>query len=122
MNNETKQNNVRSLVWRQEKAIERLGGEKGLLQRLAGLFLRDTPSLLKSAELGIKAEDYDAAFVPLHSIKGTSSSFCADDFESACELALNALNNKDWQQAGVLCVELTEQYERLKPELEVFSC
>ena len=121
MNNETEQNDAHDSIWRQEKAIERLGGEKALLQRLAKLFLRDTPGLLESAKLGIETKDYDAAFVPLHSIKGTSSSFCADDFERSCECTLEALSKREWKQAGGLRDLLDEHYGELKPALEKFT-
>tara|TARA_B110001454_G_scaffold148207_1_gene137616 strand:+ start:6632 stop:7024 length:393 start_codon:yes stop_codon:yes gene_type:complete len=120
LNNETEQNDAHDSIWRQEKAIERLGGEKALLQRLAKLFLRDTPGLLESAKLGIESKDYDAAFVPLHSIKGTSSSFCADDFERSCECTLEALSKREWQRARDSNNELTKHYKDFKATLEAF--
>ena len=109
-----------AIHWLQEKAVSRLGGDKTFVQKLARLFLQDSPGLMKEIEFGIKEQAYDAAFVPLHSLKGTCSNFCSSKLEDTCDRMLLQLKSNDWQQAEIEHEQLAEQYWKLDEELRYF--
>jgi len=109
-----------SIEWLQEKAIARLGGDKAFAQKLARLFLQDSPALIEEIKLGIKEQAYDVVFVPLHSLKGTCSNFCSEKLEDSCDRMLLQIKSSDWQQAEMGCEQLSEFYWKLDKELCVF--
>ncbi len=106
--------------WLPEKAVARLGGDKAFMQKLAVLFLQDSPALMEEIKFGIKEQAYDVAFVPLHSLKGTSSNFCSAKLEDACDRMQLQLKSGDWQQAEMEYEQLAEFYWKLDKDLESF--
>ena len=75
---------------------------------------------MKEIEFGIKEQAYDAAFVPLHSLKGTCSNFCSSKLEDTCDRMLMQLKSNDWQQDEIKHEQLAEQYWKLDEELRYF--
>ena len=113
-------NSTVSDTWDKEKAITRLGGEASLLQKLATLFLRDTPLQLAEIELGIRLQDYEQAFIPAHSLKGTSCNFCTFKLESYCQQAIEQLKAEDWIAADAIYQNMIEEYRKLEVEFQCF--
>jgi HPt (histidine-containing phosphotransfer) domain-containing protein len=116
----TEIDNETTETWDSERAVSRLGGEKSLLKTLATLFIRDTPKLLAEIERGIQQNNYQDAFIPAHSLKGTSGNFCTQSFELMCEKILKFLKEEDWGQAETQLEELILEYTALERSFENF--
>lgn len=108
------------VAWDENRTIERMGGSKPLIQKLVTLFLRDTPEQLKQALTGIELQNHEESYIPMHSLKGTSSNFCTRCVESTCADLLIALKDRDWPQALILHKKLTEEYLILELQLKTF--
>jgi HPt (histidine-containing phosphotransfer) domain-containing protein len=108
------------IAWDENKTIERMGGHKPLIEKLVTLFLRDTPEQLQQALAGIEAHDYEASYIPMHSLKGTSSNFCTKYVEPTCADLLVALKDRDWAQALIAHKKLTDEYLILELQFKTF--
>jgi len=108
------------LAWDENKTIERMGGNRPLIQKLVTLFLRDAPEQLQQALTGIELQDYEESQIPMHSLKGTSSNFCTQCVESTCADLLITLKDRDWPQALILHKKLTEEYLILELQFLTF--
>ena len=109
-----------NFVWDEHKTIERMGGQKALIEKLVALFLRDAPNQIQQALKGIEQHDYDLSHIAAHSLKGTSSNFCTQRLEAICGDLLEALKQRDWQQSMKIHHELSEEYVKLKGQFEEF--
>ena len=56
--------------WNQAEALERIGGDKDLLQDLCGIFLEESPKLLEKLRQAVRDEDCEAVLRTAHSLKG----------------------------------------------------
>lgn len=110
----------KSSCWDEERTISRLGDDRSLIKKLVTLFLRDAPEQMSQALNGIKQQDYDESHVAVHSLKGTSSSFCTVQFETICTDLLKALKQRNWQEAESIHTQLTQAYHQLEIEFELF--
>ncbi|MEH6447316.1 MAG: Hpt domain-containing protein [Oleispira sp.] len=108
------------VAWDENRTIERMGGSKPLIQKLVTLFLRDTPEQLKQALAGIELQDYEASYISMHSLKGTSSNFCTKYVESTCADLLVALKDRDWTQALIAHKKLADEYLTLELQFKTF--
>lgn len=106
--------------WDETRTLSRLGNDQQLIEKLATLFLRDAPQQISQALQGIKEQDYDISHTAIHSLKGTSSSFCTVQLEALCSDLLDALKLRDWQAAEGIHAELARAYHFLEIEFELF--
>jgi HPt (histidine-containing phosphotransfer) domain-containing protein len=106
--------------WDDARSIERLGGQRALIEKLVSLFLRDAPKQIEQAMHGIEMHDYDASHVAAHSLKGTSSNFCTAHLEKTCAELLEALKERDWQQARRIHQKLDQEFHQLEIEFQEF--
>jgi two-component system sensor histidine kinase/response regulator len=58
-------------------ALERIGGDRGLLAEIAALFSQEYPELVKSIHAGLAAGDTTVVERSAHSLKGSASNFGA---------------------------------------------
>jgi two-component system, sensor histidine kinase and response regulator len=58
-------------------ALERIGGDRGLLAEIAVLFLQEYPELLASIRAGLAARDAERVERSAHSLKGSAANFGA---------------------------------------------
>ena len=121
MNTTIKDNNKVSAVWQPEKAITRLGGEKALMIKLAVLFIRDSPNLMKAVKTGIDQRKYEDSYIALHSLQGTSANFYASKFETECAHLQQELKENSWEKAEIFFTRLTQHYKELSRELVIFT-
>lgn len=108
-------------TWEEERTIQRMGGQRALIVKLATLFLRDAPVQLEQALSGIKKQDYESSHIAMHSLKGTSSSFCTIRFENICAKLLVALAERDWGRAMEVHHNLSAEYVLLAKEFDEFT-
>jgi len=106
------------LVWDETRTIQRLGGQRALIEKLVILFLRDAPEQMEQALNGIEQQNYDNSHIAMHSLKGTSANFCTVRFESICAELLDALKHRDWPQATIIHGELSIEYLSLEREFK----
>ncbi len=79
-------------VWfNSEAALQRLGGNQTLLERLVQRFCEDLPTLLEQCSPAHRLSDPGALGKLLHTIKGTASTLGADALASASSQAENAI-------------------------------
>jgi HPt (histidine-containing phosphotransfer) domain-containing protein len=107
-------------AWNAGRAVSRLGGDKSLLQKLATLFIEEAPKLMAEIARGIQQEDYQAAFIPTHSLKGSSGNFCPRAFELICKAILKQLEQENWRQAEVELENLILEYTSLENSFRDF--
>lgn len=117
---DSKMDSYASNVWDEDRTIQRLGGQRELIQKLVSLFLRDAPKQISQALQGIELHDYDFSHVAVHSLKGTSSNFCTKHLESICAELLEALKNRDWDESLVIHQKLVEEYRKLEGPFKEF--
>lgn len=74
-------------------ALQRLGGDKRLLQELVKFFLEDFPGLLRTARAGLEKQDWPKVQRAAHSLKGLAANFTAEPavqalqaVESSCSM------------------------------------
>ena len=60
-------------------ALEALSGDRKLLSELAVMFVEDVPGMLYELEEAIDRQDFDVACRTIHSLRGLSSTFYAND-------------------------------------------
>lgn len=109
-----------SLAWDENRSIQRMGGQKPLIEKLVVLFIRDTPKQIEEAFIGIEKQNYDCSHMAIHSLKGTSSIFCTQRLESICDELLVALKERNWQQSAIIHHELSDEYFKLEVEFKAF--
>ena len=74
-------------------ALERIGGDRGLLAEIAVLFLQEYPELLKSIRAGVASQDAVLVERSAHSLKGSAANFGAYAcVESALEIERHGKN------------------------------
>jgi HPt (histidine-containing phosphotransfer) domain-containing protein len=104
-------------AWRADRALDRVGGDRTLLQEIVGLVLSESPALLRRIEIAINEHDADALASAAHSLKGELGYI---DAEGAAETArrLEGMGRAhDLAEAQSVLTDLREQLSRLEPEL-----
>ena len=102
-------------------ALDRVGGDFELLQEVVGLFLDDYPRAIEKIRSAVAANDASGVEHSAHSLKGSVSTFGAQDvFESA--LALEK-QGRSGNLSGALdgLNKLEKALQALRPELEALQ-
>jgi PAS domain S-box-containing protein len=102
-------------------ALSRVGGDFELLQEVVGLFLDDYPRAIEKIRTAVAANDASGVEHSAHSLKGSVSTFGAQDvFESA--LALEK-QGRSGNLSGALdgLSKLEKALQALRPELEALQ-
>ena len=104
-----------------ETALARVDGEKKLLKEIAGLFLKDSATLLSDMKSACARRDAKALERAAHRLKGSVGNFgAASVVEAAWKLEM-AGKNGDLNQAGSACATLEEEMARLTPALAALA-
>ncbi|MBP1687428.1 MAG: barA 3 [Deltaproteobacteria bacterium] len=105
--------------WR--KLLRSLGGDKRELQKLAGMFLEESPRLLAALRAALTRHDLGAIEHTAHRLKGSAAYFMADrTFAAAARLEAVARSG-DCRGAEAACAELEEEVRRLVRALAAFD-
>ncbi len=92
-------------------ALQRVEGDRELLHELAGIYLDEVSKLMAAISRAVEQNDINAAAKIAHTIKGASSSFCAQAvYDSAWHFEqMRPTNTPE---------EITAAYEKLLQEAE----
>jgi HPt (histidine-containing phosphotransfer) domain-containing protein len=98
-------------------ALGRLGGDRGLLRELAGLFREQVPAWMADIREGILRQDARRVLRAAHSLKGSAGTFAAGAAAEAAQ-RLEALGRRgDLGGAPEALAALEAEVERLLPRL-----
>ncbi len=78
--------------------MERLGGDKELLDELLQVFMEEAPLKIADLELAMKTADYDLAMKRAHALKGSSAAVGAFLSRDLCFELEKASRAKDLQK------------------------
>ena len=113
--------NQQFVMFDQEQALERMGGDQDLLREVAALFLEDAPNMMKAVSDALAKADASALERAAHTVKGCVANFGAKPaFEAALELEM-AGRKRDLQEAGRLWERLRDAIGQLTPELSTVA-
>ncbi len=105
-----------------DRALARLGNNRGLLADMFGFYREDAPQLIETIRQGVDKQDRDATSIAAHSLKGLSSSFDAsDNVKAAARIEQLAVAGRFEVIAGMLddLSTLTEKLiEQIAAELD----
>lgn len=102
-------------------ALERVGGDEGLLREIAGLFIEEYPEILEAIERAAGAGDARALERAAHNLKGSASNFGAQPVTDAA-LRLERMGRAGNLSGAAGAVgELREWMRKLDAELRELS-
>jgi HPt (histidine-containing phosphotransfer) domain-containing protein len=99
-------------------ALDRVGGDKELLEEVAQLFLETSPDLVAEIGRAVAAGNAEALERAAHTLKGSVGNFGAEAaFEAALRLEKMG-RSRDLSGVEAALRALEEEMERLRPALE----
>ena len=98
-------------------ALDRVGGDNGLLRELADLFLEDYPRQLAIIEEAIANQDPETVEREAHGLKGAVANFSAAETEGAARNLEYAARERRNAEIPLLFDRLKEQLSRVRAEL-----
>ncbi|MFH1137506.1 MAG: Hpt domain-containing protein [Pseudomonadota bacterium] len=104
-------------VMKMDEVLERVGGDKGLLTELAGMFLEKAPFYLAGVDRAIEAGDPEALSESAHALKGAASSFSAPQVVETAQALENMGRRKDLAKARSTRDDLETKLEALSEAL-----
>jgi signal transduction histidine kinase/DNA-binding response OmpR family regulator len=107
-----------AVPWNQAEALDRIGGDKELLQELCHIFLEESPKLLGKLQQAIAAGDSDGVMRAAHSLKGEASYLGAGGTSQAARQLEDMGRNKDLSRASDTLVVLEREVASLYLDLE----
>ena len=123
MNAENKQHSVEEQLCRLDEsvALSRVGGDVELLREVIGLFLDDYPQSIESIRDAVRRGDQTSVERHAHSLKGSVSTFGAQEvFEAALALEKQGRTG-DLSNAAAGLERLERALSHLRPELEALQ-
>jgi hypothetical protein len=95
------------------EALQRLGGDRELLQTMAAIFVDDAPELLKKLQGEIEAESFAAAAQTAHGLKGLIVTYDTDYAGVILQELVTALRTADRPRIAHLLPRTTQVTESL---------
>jgi len=83
------------LLWDEQEALGRMGGNGELLCKIIQSFLRDSDNLLNALRTAIQNENFSDAQLHAHSIKGSAGNIAAHKLQAISKLLEEAAKNKN---------------------------
>ena len=123
MNAENKQHSVEEQLCRLDEsvALSRVGGDVELLREVVGLFLDDYPHSIELIRDAVGRGDQTSVERHAHSLKGSVSTFGAQEvFEAAFALEKQGRSG-DLSNAAAGLERLEQALNHLRPELEALQ-
>ncbi len=100
------------LQW--ETALERMEGNESLLIELCRMFTEEASSIMESVERSLHSKKWEAAYQPVHSLKGTLSVLEAVPARQSAVHLEESLQNHDTEAAAA-------RFQHLKDELRALT-
>ena len=98
--------------------LEELGSSPEFVERLIGVFVADSASLLARIELAISARDYFDVRSHVHAMKGSSASMGTERLTRACGTFESLTDAELRMQAPALLRALTEELKTARTQLD----
>jgi PAS domain S-box-containing protein len=101
-----------------EALMRRLGGDKGLLEELATLFVEDSANLIAQIREALREQNPERLEKAAHTLKGTLGSLSAN---AACDAAIKLhemARRRDLTEAPIVFQELEKETESVRKELK----
>jgi HPt (histidine-containing phosphotransfer) domain-containing protein len=102
-------------------ALDRVGGDEGLLRELAVIFADDYPRQLRLIEEAIATADWKTAERESHGVKGAVANFGAQEAVEAARALEFAAREGRYTELAPLLEQLREQLSRVRTELDRFA-
>ncbi|HVX11723.1 MAG TPA: PAS domain S-box protein [Pirellulales bacterium] len=102
-------------------ALERLQGDRELLEELVGVIRQEGPKLLADVREAIQRGDAPALKLSAHTLKGSLSNFAAADAAEAARRLELIGKHGDLAEAPQALVLLEHELERFMPEVEAWN-
>jgi two-component system sensor histidine kinase/response regulator len=91
------------ILWNRAEALERLGGDEGLLRKLCEIFLEESPKLLRNLRQAVTEGDASSVMRAAHSLRGEVSYLgAAEASEAAQQLEYMGAHNNLAAASGIL--------------------
>jgi signal transduction histidine kinase/CheY-like chemotaxis protein len=98
-------------------ALARAGGDEGLLQETADIFLQELPKAMAAIRAALATRNGAAAAQAAHSLKGSVGLFGAEDAVTAARSIEEAGRAGEFQQGEAACAALEAHLDRLRPAI-----
>lgn len=123
MNSESKPLSVEEQLHRLDEsvALSRVGGDMDLLREVVGLFLDDYPQSLELIRQAVAAGDQLSLERHAHSLKGSVSTFGAQEAFDAAQALEKQGRTGDLAGSAEGLARLEQALAHLKPELEALQ-
>ncbi len=102
----------------QAAALESIGGDRGLYDEIARLFLDDAPRMRAQIRETIHRRDAQALRRAAHSLKGAATHFAAQGVIDAAERLEHLGKSEDFVDADVALAALERAFDRVLPALK----
>jgi CheY-like chemotaxis protein/HPt (histidine-containing phosphotransfer) domain-containing protein len=102
-------------------ALERLQGDRELLEELVGVIRQEGPKLLADVREAIQRGDAPALKLSAHTLKGSLANFAAADAAEAARRLEMIGKQGDLSEAAQALVLLEHELERFMPEVEAWN-
>ncbi|HUS07939.1 MAG TPA: Hpt domain-containing protein [Bryobacteraceae bacterium] len=109
------------LVLDQDVALGRVGGDAGLLQEIAELFIADYPRCIHAILIAVEAGDAKQLENAAHALKGAVSNFGAEPARIAANTLEEIGRSGDLQRIHEATAELLHQFAVLHPLLAILA-
>jgi CheY-like chemotaxis protein len=110
-----------SQLWDPDAALDRVGGDDGLLREMAGLLAAELPRLLGDVRAAVVKADGDVLERAAHKLKGAVGVVGAPDVIAAARQLEGLGRTRDLAQAGAVMQALDREVDRLMPALAQFA-
>lgn len=104
-----------------QRALERLGGDVGLLRQMGEMYIEDIPGLLQELKSALQRQDAEEVTRSAHSISGLSSTFEAKQCCAVARSIEDAGKRKDLETAGELIPILQGEIDQVCQALKLQS-
>ena len=100
-----------------DAALSRLDGDRELLRDVAGMFLSESPNMVRAVRSAVASHDARALQISAHALKGSASTFSAAGLVEAA-WALEQMGRKgDLSEAGAALTTLEKEADRFRHAL-----
>jgi two-component system sensor histidine kinase/response regulator len=110
-----------SFVCDLDSALAALEGDRELLARMIGIFLAETPPLLRETRESIEREDEVRLERAAHTLRGAICNFAAPNAFAAASRVQEIARRKNWSVAALAYSELEKEMQELLEVLVGFT-